>query len=197
MKAGNDLDEIHRATLEAGLTLENFRKASAQWQTASASQSQYFTQAAERTNRDLAAFEQLVTHTDDSLNGAAGVLPALSKSVLDQNRDLAALEDELRSSAVTLQSTAGELAPVLANAGQASAAAARLAADPSLPDTLRHLDRTMGHLDETSASIERQVKMVEPVVKRATTPASLAARVLGYAVDLLSKTGSILAGYVK
>jgi hypothetical protein len=194
-KLGNDLDEIHRATLEIGLTAENVRKASAQWQQVSAQQAAYFTQATQKTTADLDAFHDLVTHTDAQINGQ--LLPALTSTVTQQNTQLAELEKQTTASLATLQQASAQLEPVLQSAAEASANAAKLSADPAIVETLQHIDATTASLASATASVDRQIRMIEPMTKKATTPPSKAALIFNTFLDLTWKSAGIVAGFVK
>lgn len=194
-KLQNDLDEIHRATLEIGLTAENVRKASAQWQQASAQQAAYFTQATQKTNADLDALHDLVQHTDAQINGQ--LLPALTAGVNQQNAQLAALEKQTADSLAVLQQDSLQLQPVLQNVAAATASAAKLSADPAIADTLHHVDVITASLASAAASVDRQIRMIEPATKRATTPPSKAALIFSTLLDLTWKAAGIVAGFVK
>lgn len=189
------LDNANRLVRELAQTSANLRHATAAWESASTQQAAYFTQATEKTNADLDALHDLVLHTDAQINGQ--LLPALTAGVTQQNAQLADLEKQTAASFAELQRATVALEPVLQNATAATAAAAQLAADPSIPATLQHVDATTASLASAMASVDRQVRMIEPVTKKATTPPSKAAFILNSAIDLAAKFGSMFAGFAK
>lgn len=189
------LDNTNRLVRELAQTSANLRHATAAWESASTQQAAYFTQATQKTDADLDALHDLVLHTDAQINGQ--LLPALTAGVTQQNAQLADLEKETGASLAQLQLATSQLGPVLQNASQATAAAAKLAADPHLADLLQQTDRMARAAAETTESIDRQVQMIEPVTKRATTPASKAVVILNTAFNVTWKIAGIVAGLVK
>jgi hypothetical protein len=189
------LDNANRLVRELAQTSANLRHATATWEDASQQQATYFTQATQKTNVDLDAMHDLILHTDASIN--LQLLPALTAGISQQNVQLAELEKQTAASLAQLQTATAQLEPVLQNATQATAAAAKLSADPSILATLQHVDATTASLASAMASVDRQVRMIEPATKKATTPPSKAAFILSSAFNIAVKVGSMLGGFAR
>jgi len=158
-KINLDLDEIHRATLEIGLTAENLRKASAAWQSASQTQAAATSTAAAQLNANLAELHDTlaelhvtIARTDSSLNGPGGVLLQLAGAGEQLTADEKLLE------------------PVLANASAAAANAARLSADPAIAGILANLNATSSSTAGTAANIDATTGDIRAFVHRETAP---------------------------
>jgi ABC-type transporter Mla subunit MlaD len=189
------LDNANRLIRELAQTSANLRHATAEWESASKQQAAYFTTATQKTNADLDALRDLVDHTDQQINGQ--LLPALTAGVILQSNSLASIEKQTSDSLAELQRVTAQLEPVLQNAAQATAGAAKLSADPAIAETIAHIDDLTASMSSAAASVDRQVRMIEPVTKKATTPASLTARIFNTAIDLAAKFGSMFAGFAK
>jgi chromosome segregation ATPase len=165
-KLDNEIDEAHRATLEIGLTAENLRKATAAWQQASQSQIAATSQVTAQLNANLAQLHQsvgqlnvtfadlqeLVQHTDASLNGEHGVLPELAQE-----------EIQLEGATNALQNT-------LLNANNAAFNLALLTSDSNLKKTLDGLAQTSANAAATTAHLDATAGDIEAFVHRETTP---------------------------
>ncbi len=191
------LDNANRLIREAAQTSANLRHATAEWERGSQQQSQYFTAAAAQTSDLLARANADLAALHDSIAALTATAVTLQGAVAHQDAQLAGAEAQASRSLAALQMSTEELAPVLASSAAAAKNLAALSAEPASAGTLTHVDAATASRADATASVDRQIRMIEPVTKKATTPASLAARILGYAVHLASDGGAILAGYVK
>ncbi len=167
-KINLDLDEVHRATLEIGLTAENLRKASLAWQQASQSQVAATTSAQEKLNSNLDALQHLITNTNYEINEQ--LLPGLQSSIAQQSGSLADLEKQTAASLDDLQRSTAQLAPILANAAIATDNAAKLTGDPALAQLLHHLDDASASTAATAANVDATTGDIRAFVHRETAP---------------------------
>ncbi|MGH9684795.1 MAG: hypothetical protein ACRD4S_14430 [Candidatus Acidiferrales bacterium] len=136
---------------------------------ASAEQVREATAAFAKLNAGLDASREMVERTDESINGE--LVPEAEAALREQNASLLNFETVARQAMKSV-------APVLENTAHVTAAAAKLAADPAIPQTLENVAEGTKQAAEAIASANRQIQMVEPVTKKATTPPGRAARVL-------------------
>lgn len=175
--AATDLPRVVRITGGAATDLEKTlkieRDAATNQINATAAMQQKITLAMDN-------FAGLMKHTDDSLNGTAGVLPTISSAVHDQNAKMLELEDQAKENLADLDTAEKQLTALLTNATNATKSAADLAADPEIHAALVKLDAAMdktneflAHLDSIGASGDRQMQLIEAKLREALKPASL------------------------
>lgn len=201
-KALLDLDDVHHATLEIGLTAENVRKASLAWQQASTAQSAAASAAEQRLNANLRELQLLIARTDASINGdiaprLARAATALERSIDEQNSSLEGVEADASKGIASLTDQANALAPVIANLAATSANTAKLTADPAIAASLYSLQSSAADLAATSSNAARASGDLADAIHRETRPASFTVKLAGWIVDAAGKVGSILAGFVK
>lgn len=143
----------------------------------------------------VASLDTLVRHTDDQVNGH--LLPLLESTISTQNTNFTGVSRELEASLGQLEQREEQLDPVLKNAAQATANLARVSADPSIPETLAHLDSASAGMADTAKSAADASRDLAEAIHRETRPASFTVKVAGWIVDGVSKAASVLAGFVK
>lgn len=166
-RADYALDNVNRLVRESAQTVANVRHATGVWEKSSQSQAEATNRAMGQLNTDLVAFGTLVDHTDASLNKE--IAPKLEQAL-----------DQLKETSVSLNSDAKRLGPILDFTTEAAKNAARLSADPAIPETLHHLD-------ETAAHVEKATQDVQTYIHRLTQPARSLWSVLKGALNLASK----------
>jgi hypothetical protein len=154
------LDNVNRLVREAAQTSANLRHATAEWETSSKQQAAYFTAAALKTGAVLDSAQSAIASIERSAD-------TLNLELSDiGTRSAASMEGIARS----VEQTQKDLAPVLANAAAATANVAKASADPSIAESLQHLDGTAGQLELTSQHIEGATKDIQAFVHRETSP---------------------------
>jgi ABC-type transporter Mla subunit MlaD len=154
------LDNVNRLVREAAQTSANLRHATAEWETSSKQQAAYFTAAALKTGAVLDSAQSAIASIERSAD-------TLNLELSDIGTRSAASMAEIASS---VEQTQKDLAPVLANAAAATANVAKASADPSIAESLKHLDGTAGQLELTSQHIEGATKDIQAFVHRETSP---------------------------
>ena len=125
----------------------------------------------------------LLSHTDEQLNGR--VLPDLTLQFDAISQDAQMTLGTLGHAGDALTSQINDLGPTVANLGETSS---RLAiAAGSGAEAVAHADHILADGEKTADYYE----------KKLTTPASFAHRVAMTLLDVGSKLGSIMAGFVK
>lgn len=148
------------------------------------------------------AAQQLVAHTDASLNGTAerpGLLPTAARAISDQDAALVALEAQATATIADLDAAVRRADPILANLGQGTADLAHLAADPSLKESLAKLDQAitqtndiLANIDAITASGNRDAQMLETRLRQALKPASLVKTIFTRALGLAGPAAQVV-----
>lgn len=127
----------------------------------------------------------LLDHTDKQLNGA--LLPDVDRNVnlTGDAAQMAFGSIGQTSDALTFQINELDISPTLANLDESSA---------RMANALGFLQSASGHADNILGSGERTAKYYE---RKLTTPATFAHKVAIGVLDVGSKAGSIMAGFVK
>lgn len=138
-KLDNEIDEMHRLTLEAGLTASEARKASIK---ESAYLDQWNSQIAKfmgdaqavmiQTRQTVASIQDVSQAATDTLQTTQVTIQALQAPITQANADLAALE------------------PFIAHSDA-------LVTNPAIPATLANVQSTTGHLDATAKDVQETV----------------------------------------
>ena len=84
--------------------------------------------------------------------------------------ELAGLERQAADSLAALQNTVTQIQPTLASAAETSASLAKISANPSIAESLKHIDGTSAQLELTSQHIEGAAKDIQAFVHRETSP---------------------------
>lgn len=158
MTLDTEIEELHRLTLEAGLTAMEARKAS------------------------VKESEYLDTWNSDLINTFRGV----NTSLITLNSSIASIgsvTSAATSTLITTQQTVADLQTPIRDASSTLMAAQRATDDldtllrlPALTSTIEHTDATMSHLDATT-------KDVQDAVHKYTHP-GVWTRIKGFALDV-------------
>jgi len=148
-------------------------------------------EAMKRINEVASAARVAIAHTDNSLNGRGGVLPATAKLVSDQDVAIQALEAQAAAVIADLALTVKQSQAVMWNLNEVAENAAALTADPSIRESLQKLDDALAKanlilasLDSMAASGNRDALMLEAKLRQALKPAALAKRIFMQALGL-------------
>src|SRR5690348_11256891 len=132
-----------------------------------------------------------LSHAGDSLQ-AAGI--AATNAITEQQAHLATLEQQAGTNLQTLNSEERQIAPILDNTQQATAAAARLLADPANLDSLHQADAALDQAHQSLANVNHATADLAAAIHRETRPASFTVRLAGWIVDGATKAGAIIGG---
>lgn len=132
MKLDDEIDEAHRLTLEAGLTVMEARKASVKEIT-------YLDAWNKGISRTLMDLHNVAVSAQSAVDGIRPVETAATESLQQATVTIHAL-----------QTTANALGPVIAHTDA-------LVSDPAITATLANVQGTTGHLDATAADVQQEV----------------------------------------
>lgn len=170
-----EVDDIVRSamvlTRNAGLAAETANKASAK-------QAKYWDQSSQEITTTIANLNRAIEDTDNTLNRQ------LAPALLD---NLEGTKILVATTASSIQATNNELRPVFENLALVSAEATQLLTDPTIPETLKHLDKTADNVEQITT---------EGVVyaRRLTAPARFGWRVVLAIGNALGVAGSFIRG---
>jgi ABC-type transporter Mla subunit MlaD len=157
------LDNVNRLVRETAQTSANLRHATAEWETSSKQQAAYFTAAAAKTGAVLDAAQSAIASIERSS-------AQINAAIINQDANLQAIERQATAAIATLEKTAAGLEPVIADLAKTAGNTATVTADPSIAETLRHVDGTAGQFELTSQHIEGATKDIQAFVHRETSP---------------------------
>lgn len=132
MKLDSEIDEAHRLTLEAGLTVMEARKASLK-------ESAYLDQWNKQLSKTLTDVDLTVSDLRTVSAASVGMLNTTQQTVNS-------LQAPIQSANQTLMA-----------AQKAISDLDKLEQDPALTDTIAHTDATMSHLDATTKDVQDEV----------------------------------------
>ena len=145
-KIDGEIDELHRLTLEAGLTAMEARKASAkesayldQWNSQIANTMDSVSRVMSQTVITVASIQDTAQAATGTLQTAQGTIQALQAPITQATSTLQAA-----------QRTTEDLQPVI---GHLDA----LVTDPAIAATLANVQGTTAHLDATAADVQAEV----------------------------------------
>jgi hypothetical protein len=154
-KLDNEIDELHRLTLEAGLTAMEARKASV------------------KESKYLDTWNSEITKTINNVNS----------TLLSSTASIASVSAASVSTLQATQETVSSLQAPILSANQALTAATgsindldTLIKNPAIPETIAHTDATMSHVDATTKDVQDEVyKYTHP---------GIWSRIKGFALDV-------------
>lgn len=158
IKLDSEIDEAHRLTLEAGLTVMEARKASSEERSYLKTWNTQLSQTLEAATSTLQAAQTSIVSMSTVSNAAVSTLNTTQQTV-------ASLQEPIRNAATTLT-----------EAQKAISDLDVLITDPNIPATIAHTDATMSHLDATT-------KDVQDEVYRYTHP-GIWTKIKGFALDI-------------
>lgn len=135
-KADLELSELHRLTLEAGLTAMEARKASI---------------------KELAFLDQLNAQVSETSLQAQRTLLAVQRSADQATRSEAQLTASATASIDALQPTLAASAQELEDLQQVTRHLDTIVVDPAIPATLASVSQTSAHVAETTADVQQAV----------------------------------------
>jgi len=162
------VEDLDRSTIIAGAMATNLEKASRTWETSSKQQASDTTEAMQRTSEAMssvsAAAKQLssfISRTDDSVNSA--LLPALTKTITDQNAQLGETQSKLQASLV-------QIAAATASTQQMIADADAEVKNPDIAATFKNVATTTSEAAGTMTSVHKAVdyevsELMKPISK--------------------------------
>lgn len=146
MKAGDtltkvnlELDEMHRLTLEAGLTAMEARKASAK-------ESAYLDIWNSRISNTLEDADAVLAQTAVTVQAIQGTSNAATRAIKSTQDTVTALQAPIAQATATLQA-----------AQAATQHLDALVSDPTIKETIAHTDATMAHVDATTGEVQQAV----------------------------------------
>lgn len=149
-KLNNNLDELHRVTLEAGLTAMEARKASAMELKVLPQLTNAIQGTVAQSTATLVAVQQLAAQGSDTIVSVGNQSNALLKTANQTIADLQPVEHGATGTMLALQDSANTLNKVLAN--------------PAIPDTIANLDTTAFQLGLASTNIASTTGDVQKAV---------------------------------
>jgi hypothetical protein len=132
MKLDTEIDEAHRLTLEAGLTVMEARKASV----------------------------KEIAYLDAWNSGIARTLADLHDVMGATRATVASIQPVADAATIAIQSTEGPISQLNADLSSLQPVIAHtdaLISDPALSATISHVASTTGHLDATAADVQQEV----------------------------------------
>jgi len=114
-----------------------------------------------------------------------------------QDSNLTALEAQASMSLDQIDDAAASVAPAMKAATDTLRNTAEITGDPHIAMTLTQLETTSENVTATTASLERSTEMVEARVRKMTSPKGWAATMGGAILEVGSKIGAVLAGFLK
>lgn len=139
MKLDDEIDEAHRLTLEAGLTVMEARKASVK-------EISYLDAWNKGISQALIDFHGVMTSTQ-------ATVAALQAPIEQSNRTLTSANDTVR----LLQAPIAQLDADLAALQPVIAHTDALVSNPALSTTISNVASTTGHMDATAADVQQEV----------------------------------------
>lgn len=171
-KISSDLSAI-AVTSEAAAT--QMKEASVQANLASQEQRKYWNKTSLETYKTMADLRLTIVRTDRSLNDV--FVPQLTRSVGELSRSVGDTEK-------LIADMHQELQPSLLNLARASSAAADTMSNPSIKESLAHVDATSAQLEKgseqlalTAGNIEQATDAINQKIHQALKPASLGQRI--------------------
>lgn len=138
-KLDNEIDEMHRLTLEAGLTAMEARKASAK-------ESTYLDQWNAQLSRAFDDVHKVMGATAVTVASIQPVAAAATNTLQATQHTVQALQAPIAQANATLAA----LQPVIAHTDA-------LVSDPHIASTIANTDSTVGHLNATAGDLQQEV----------------------------------------
>lgn len=138
-KLDNEIDEMHRLTLEAGLTAMEARKASAK-------EISYLDTWNNQISQSVTDFQEVMLQTRSTLATIQDTSQAATGAIQTTQATVQALQAPIVQADVTLKA----LQPVIAHTDA-------LVTDPAITATLANVRATTAHLDATAADVQEAV----------------------------------------
>ncbi len=165
-------------------TLMRIAQASDEWAKASQEQRQYWATNSRQAGRVLREAEKTLA------SFRIQILPQLAQSLENTDANMQEVAQEVSVAVQALQ-------PVLKNLAEASANAARITGDPSIPATLQSTEKIAQEVAEAAENINKTTAHIEKKVEQMTKPASFAARAGLFLLKTIGAVGSFFQGVVK
>ena len=165
-------------------TLMRIAQASDEWAKASGEQRKYWARNSRQAGRVLREAEKTLA------SFRIQILPRLAQSLENTDANMQEVAEEVSAAVQALQ-------PVLKNLAEASANAARITGDPSIPATLQSTEKIAQEVAGAAENINKTTAHIEKKVKQMTKPASLVKQAGLFLLQLVGSVGSFFQGIVK
>jgi len=165
-------------------TLMRIAQASDEWAKASSEQRKYWAKNSRQAGRVLREAEKTLA------SFRIQILPQLARSLENTDANMQEVAEEVSAAVQALQ-------PVLKNLAEASANAAQITGDPSIPATLQSTEKIAQEVAGAAENINKTTAHIEKKVEQMTKPASFAARAGLFLLKAIGAVGSFFQGIVK
>jgi hypothetical protein len=173
-----EVTDLNRVTLSVGGTAAELRGAAKDWRAASAS-SQAMSQQALKVLANSAdathALNQMVQHTDDSLNVV--LIPSLARTIDENNARVAQLARDTDATVLAMAKTSAEATAAMAEATETLATAGKVLGDPAIPKIMASTETTAANIADATRHVDETTGLIEAKVREMVKPASMAKRV--------------------
>lgn len=167
-RADATLLDVNRTVLVVGVTMAEVQKMATAERKSFQSQQEAAMAAEKGFGEAVTQMNLLVAHTDASLNGAAGAIPALTVSMRETTRETAALSANVQQN---LTEMVGQVKAATVPAVATMESANRLVSDPALPQTLENIQQSTANLASSTKQLDESLRRdVLPYVHRLTQP---------------------------